>query len=62
MLALVDQAEPTFAPAFTGMGLTCEAQQNLKCALGAYQVAAQLDPNDLTANQGVQRVQQELQK
>lgn len=62
MLTLVNQGEPAFAPAFTGTGLTCEAQKNLPCALGAYQVAAKLNSNDLTAAQGVQRVQQELQK
>jgi tetratricopeptide (TPR) repeat protein len=62
MLATVDQAEPSFAPGFTGMGLTCEAQGNLQCALNSYQVATKLDPNDLTANQGVQRVQSAMQK
>ncbi len=62
LLAKVDQAEPSFAPGFTGMGLTCEAQGNMECALSSYQVAAKLDPNDLTASQGIQRVQAGLQK
>lgn len=62
MLAKVDQAAPSFSPGFTGMGLTCEAQGNLQCALSSYQVAAKLNPNDMTASQGVERVQTALHK
>lgn len=62
LLAKVDQAEPKFAPGFTGMGLTCEAQGKLQCALDSYQVAAKLEPNDLTATQGIDRVQTAMQK
>jgi tetratricopeptide (TPR) repeat protein len=61
-LVVVVQAKPTFAPAFTGLGMTCEAQGNLECALSSYQAAASLDPNDMTAGQGVQRVQLAMQK
>ena len=61
-LTVVVQEKPTFAPAFTGMGMTCEAQGNLECALSSYQAAAALDPADMTASQGVQRVQLAMQK
>lgn len=58
----VSQEAPDFAPAFIGIGLTCEAQKDLQCALSAYQTANSLDPNDFTASQGLQRVQAGLQK
>lgn len=53
---------PQFAPAFTGLGLTCEAQNNLQCALDAYKAASQLEPTDFTANQGILRVEAALKK
>ncbi len=62
MLTKVAQEQPNFAPAFTGMGLICETQANLKCALDSYQAAAMLDPNDVTASEGVQRVQAAMKK
>jgi len=61
-LKKVTQAAPQFAPAFTGIGLTCEAQKDLQCALTAYKTATGLDPNDFTASQGLQRVQAGMQK
>jgi len=61
-LTAVVQEKPTFAPAFSGLGMTCEAQGNLECALNAYQAATALDASDMTASQGVQRVQIAMQK
>jgi len=62
MLAKINQSAPEFAPAFIGLGLTCEAEKDLPCALSAYQTAVKLEPDDFSANQGAQRVQAGLQK
>jgi tetratricopeptide (TPR) repeat protein len=61
-LTAVVKDKPTFAPAFTGLGMTCEAQGNLQCALNSYKAATALTPDDMTASQGVQRVQLALNK
>jgi len=61
-LVLVVQKIPAFAPAYTGLGMTCEAQADLQCALDAYQAATTLDSEDMTASQGVQRIQLSMQK
>ena len=48
---------PSFEPAFTGLGLTCEAKKDLQCALSAYSIATKLDSVDISASQGLLRIQ-----
>lgn len=49
-------ALPDFAPGFVGLGLACEKQADLECALDAYQSAVLLDAENFTANQGILRL------
>jgi tetratricopeptide (TPR) repeat protein len=51
------QAKSDFAPTFAGLGLTYEASGDLQKSIGAYEAALKLDQNNLTAQQGRQRVE-----
>jgi tetratricopeptide (TPR) repeat protein len=51
------QAKADFAPTFAGLGLAYEAEKDFQKSLGAYQTALKLDQNNLTAQQGSQRVE-----
>jgi tetratricopeptide (TPR) repeat protein len=51
------QAKPDFAPTFAGLGLVYEAETDLLKARDAYDTALKLDQNNLTAQQGKQRVE-----
>lgn len=62
LLLAASQAKPEFTPAFTGLGLTYEAMTDLQNAKAAYQKAADLDPSNFTANNGLQRVTALLNK
>jgi tetratricopeptide (TPR) repeat protein len=55
-LLKVVQARPDFAPAYSGLGLTYEAQGKLKEAKESYDAAYKLDPNSFTAQNGSERV------
>lgn len=56
------QAQPGFAPASAGLGLTYEAMGDLKNAKASYETAAMLDPTNYTASQGVLRTEAALKK
>ncbi len=56
------QAKPGFPPIFTGLGLVYEATQDFKDAQISYQTALKINPNDFTATNGLQRVNQLLGK
>ncbi len=51
------KALPDFAPAFLGMGLTCEKLGDSEAALDAIQRALDLNPNDFAAQQALGRIQ-----
>ena len=53
---------PDFTPAFTGLGLTYEAQGSLQDAKVAYEKALQITPDDFTASTGKSRVETLLNK
>jgi tetratricopeptide (TPR) repeat protein len=50
-------AKSDFAPTFAGLGLTYEATGDLQKSIGAFETALKLDQNNLTAQQGRQRVE-----
>lgn len=56
------QAQPGFAPASAGLGLTYEAMGDLKSAKASYETAVILDPQNFTASQGVARTEAALKK
>jgi tetratricopeptide (TPR) repeat protein len=56
------QTQPGYAPIFAGLGMAYEALGNLQESLAAYQAAIQLDPNNFTASNGVERVQKLINK
>ena len=51
------QAKADFAPTFAGLGLTYEASGDYQKSIGAFDAALKLDPNNLTAQQGRQRIE-----
>ena len=51
------QSQPGFAPTFAGLGLAYEALGNLQDAKASYQEAVNLDPNNFTADRGLERVE-----
>jgi tetratricopeptide (TPR) repeat protein len=56
------QAQTGYAPTFAGLGMANEALGNLQESLASYQAAIQLDPNNFTASNGVERVQKLINK
>ncbi len=62
LLKSAAEARPDYAPAFTGLGMTYEALNDLPNALAAYETAVGLDANDFTALRGFERVQAGLQQ
>ena len=56
------QSQPGYAPIFAGLGMAFEALGDLQQALASYQAAIQLDPNNFTASNGVERVQKLINK
>jgi tetratricopeptide (TPR) repeat protein len=62
MLLKVVQNQPNFAPAYTGLGLVYEATNDLKDAQTAYQTAVKINPDNFTATNGLERVNQLLGK
>lgn len=56
------QAQPTFSPAFTGLGMTYEAMGDLQNAKTNYETAVTLTPDDFTASQGILRLEAALKK
>lgn len=62
LLLKAAQSRPDFAPIFSGLGMTYEAMHNLQDAKTSYEAAVKLDPNDFTANTGLQRVNALLNK
>ena len=62
LLQKVANSYPDFTPAFTGLGLTYEAQGNLQDAKAAYEKALLLTPNDFTASNGKSRVETLMNK
>lgn len=62
LLLQAAQARPDFAPIFSGLGMTYEAAGDLQNAKTSYEAAVKLDPNDFTANTGLQRVNALLNK
>jgi tetratricopeptide (TPR) repeat protein len=57
LLSKSAQAQPDYAPTFAGLGMTYEALGNLQEAKSAYQASVQLDPNNFSATQGLERVE-----
>ena len=47
---------------FAGLGMAYEALGNLQESLASYQAAIQLDPDNFTASNGVERVQKLINK
>ena len=62
LLSKAAQAEPGFAPAFVGLGMTHEAMENYQSAKTNFETAAMLDPNNFTAVNGLERVEALLNK
>ena len=62
LLLPVAQARPDFAPVFTGLGQVYEATNDLKDAQTSYQTALKIEPNNFTATNGLQQVNQLLGK
>jgi tetratricopeptide (TPR) repeat protein len=62
MLLKAVQSQPTFAPAFAGLGQVYEASGDYKNAQTAYRTALKIDPNNFVATNGLQRVNQFLGK
>jgi tetratricopeptide (TPR) repeat protein len=56
------QAKSDFAPTFAGLGLAYEGTGDLKKSVDAYSTALKLDPSNLTAQQGKQRVETLINK
>jgi tetratricopeptide (TPR) repeat protein len=56
LLLKAAEAKPDFAPAFAGLGLAYEAVKDLQKSKDAYTAALKLDQSNLTAQQGLQRV------
>ncbi len=56
------QAQPDFAPAFAGLGMTYEALGDLQNAKSSYDTAVLLDPGNYAASRGAQRVEAALKK
>jgi lipoprotein NlpI len=51
------QAKPDFAPVFAGLGMAYEAQTDYLKSRDAFDTALKLDPTNLAAQQGKQRVE-----
>jgi tetratricopeptide (TPR) repeat protein len=62
LLLKAAQAQPGFAPTFSGMGMTYEKMGDLQNAKSSFEAALLLAPNDFTANQGIKRIEAELKK
>jgi tetratricopeptide (TPR) repeat protein len=56
------QGEPNFAPTFAGLGRTHEGLKDLPNAKAAYEAALQIDGDNFTASNGLQRVEAMMEK
>jgi tetratricopeptide (TPR) repeat protein len=62
LLIKSSQAKSDFAPTFAGLGLAYEGMGDLEKSVDAYATALKLDPSNLTAQQGKQRVETLINK